>query len=76
MTHWWVIVAGEFCLICGVLALWAWREYQHDQERRDLYNRLMARDYTEYANAGRPPPGKVRNFIRRGLQMQAEEEGD
>lgn len=35
-----------------------WREWLWHNERKDLYNRLMARDLTEYREEGKriPPP--------------------
>jgi len=59
----------ELLIIGGILTLFAWREYHHDQERKDLYNRLMSRDLTDYSQitSTRPPP-KSRNFVKRGLK--------
>lgn len=57
-------------IIAFILMIWAWREWQHDLERKDLYNRLMARDLSEYTAAtsgGRPPP-RSRNFVLAGLR--------
>ena len=31
------------------------KEYLHYVERKDLYNRIMAKDYTEYKSRGDPP---------------------
>ena len=31
----------------------------HYVERRDLYDRLMSRDITEYKNSGNPPPKAI-----------------
>lgn len=41
------------------------QEYRHGKERRDLYNRLMARTVDEYANLNRAAPRqkRVRNFV-------------
>ncbi len=59
-------------VIAGLFAFVAWREWRHDQERRDLYSRLMAKDLTEYQsvadNQNRPPPQKARNFLRAGME--------
>jgi hypothetical protein len=51
--------------------MFAWREIVHDRERKDLYNRLMARDLSEYktmATSGKPPPGRVRNTVLAGMR--------
>ena len=74
-----------FALVLAALAFAAWREIQHDLERRDLLNRLMARDYAEYKelSAPRKPPPPGRNFIpglRRVMDLRTgkhiEESGD
>lgn len=50
------------------MALIAWERHTHNQERRDLLNRLMARDLTDYA-ANRPriedPPPQNPHHLRR-----------
>lgn len=68
------ILSGALLL---TFCMWAWREYQHDQERKDLLNRLMAKDFNEYVIQGKPPP-KGGNFIARGLaqHFNAGKEGD
>lgn len=56
-------------MFTGILALAGWRELRHESERRELYNRLMARDLMEYTTSSglkKPPAG--RNFIRAGLK--------
>lgn len=52
-----VAVASAFISIF-LLSILAWREQVHDQERQDLLNRIMAKDYGDYTriNSGRPPP--------------------
>ena len=63
-----LIIGGLF------LCLFAWREYRHDSERRDLYNRLMARDLPEYtANGSSRPPPKSRNIITAGLKRYSDQ---
>ncbi len=37
--------------------------HSYSRERRDLLNRIMARDYQEYRAKEQPVPGKQRNFI-------------
>ncbi len=50
---------------CVMSAALIFQAYRHEKERRDLLNRIMARDYAEYqAMNGRPPP-KCTNFIRK-----------
>lgn len=52
--------------ICGVLIIIL--EFIHHRERRDLYNRLMAKDLTDYkANENGVVP-KGRNGIKRKLE--------
>ncbi len=65
-----------YTLIAAMLALFAWREWQHDRERRDLYSRIMAGGLAEYATAndGRPPP-KGRNTVRAGLKRAGVRDG-
>ena len=60
-----IIIIG---IMGGLLAI---QGYLHARERKDLYNRIMARDLTEYSNTHptqtRPPP-KSRNFVFAGLK--------
>ena len=46
------------------------QEVRHSKERRDLYNRLMARDLADYHALERPPAdkGRVRNFVFTGMK--------
>lgn len=39
----------------------AYREYLYHVERKDLYNRLMAKNITEYNNIDKPPPKAPKN---------------
>jgi hypothetical protein len=55
-------------VIAGFLLFLAWREYCHDKERKDLYNRLMSRDITEYMTTQDNKPPKQRNFVKKGLK--------
>lgn len=66
-------------IIVSLLAFTAWREWQNSRERKDLYNRLMARDLTDYrvhekaGNQGRPPPEtRSRNTVRAGIKRYFE----
>lgn len=67
----------ELIVVCSMyaatLGMWAWREYRHDAERRELYNRLMARDLTEYtaSSSSRPPP-RARSVIAAGVRRHME----
>ncbi len=50
---------------CVMSAALIFQAYRHEKERRDLLNRIMARDYAEYqAMNGRSPP-KSTNFIKK-----------
>lgn len=60
-------------LIACLLALFAWREYVHDKERRDLYNRIMARDLTDYTASQKRTVTGSRNFIKAQLDREAGE---
>lgn len=56
-------------IILAVLVQFAWREYQHDQERRDLYTRLMAKDLADYqAATNTAKPAGARNPIKKALE--------
>lgn len=47
-----------------------WSEIIHARERRDLYNRLMAKDLPEFTAFEQPKePPKGRNFMRKGLEQ-------
>lgn len=51
------------------LGLLAWREHQHDLERRDLLDRFMARDLGDYKHLNNKDSApKGRNFVRSGLE--------
>lgn len=58
---------GAF-LICILIlcCIMVYFELQHKKERKDLLNRLMAKDYQEYLNAiNKTGPTPGRNFITR-----------
>lgn len=42
-------------------------EVVHFFERKDLYNRIMSYDLTDYQQ-GHKPPGKVNNFIKKNME--------
>jgi len=55
-------------IIFILLAILVLQAILHARERKDLYNRLMARDLRDYvANQSREPP-KSRNFVRKGIE--------
>jgi len=51
-----------------LIILLIWREITHDRERRDLLNRIMAKDYNDYARniQGKSPP-KVGGVLRQAV---------
>jgi hypothetical protein len=52
------------------------RELMHWKERQDLYNRIMARDLTEYSNNTknqRQIKSKRRNYLLKGLEKFSSE---
>ena len=62
-AQWLLVVFLEAVLAAVALA---WREKTHDRERKDLLDRLMAKDYSEYHESRQPAaPGGVRNWLRR-----------
>lgn len=63
-------------LIILLLATNAYREYLHHVERKDLYNRLMARNITEYHNVDRPPPKAPKNKFSTLLHKRNGKEGE
>lgn len=48
----------------------------HYIERRDLYNRMMSKDLTEYKNSGNPPPKTVPSAHDRVLNKWRNKGGD
>ena len=48
----------------------------HYSERRDLYDRLMSRDITEYKNSGNPPPKAIPSAHDRVLNKWRNKGGD
>lgn len=48
----------------------------HYIERRDLYNRLMSKDLTEYKNSGSPPPKSVPSAHDKVLRKWRNKGGD
>lgn len=70
-------------IIVFLLAFIGWREYcffcrerQHDAERQDLYNRIMARDLNNYNAEKEPRPlPQSRNFVLAGIRRSNNELG-
>lgn len=48
----------------------------HFIERRDMYNRLMSKDLTEYKQSGSPPPKHVPSAHDRTLAKWRSKAGD
>ena len=48
----------------------------HFLERRDMYNRLMSKDLTEYKQGGAPPPRRIPSAHDRTLQKWRSKVGD
>jgi len=61
----------DFWIVVIFMLFAAWREYSHVAERKDLYNRIMAKDLTDYTSGQRDPP-KSRNFVRAGRKKSIE----
>ena len=61
-------------IIILLLATNVYREYLHHVERKDLYNRLMARNITEYQN--KPPPKAPKNKFSTLLYKRNGKEGE
>ena len=48
----------------------------HYRERRDLYNRLMSKDFTEYNQKNSPPPKPIPSAHDRVLKRWRNKVGD
>ena len=72
-----LIILGLFLVIILLLAYIAWQEFLHNQERRDLYSRIMAGSLGEYREAieEKKPPPKGGNMVRAGLRKAARNDG-
>ena len=64
-------ISAVSCILAGTLVLQA---HCHSKERRDLLNRIMARDYSEYEAMGGKPPPKSANFIKRSRARAMQQE--
>lgn len=49
-----------------LLSIFVWREREHDKERRDLYDRIMANSLIDL-NIGKKLPTPGRNFVKDGI---------
>lgn len=61
--------------IFAILCYTAWREWLWHNERKDLYNRLMAKDLTEYRAEDRPPPKSPQSKVVKVLHKQYQAKG-
>jgi hypothetical protein len=59
-----------------LLAVILFQALLHYIERRDLYNRLMSKDLTEYKNSGNPPPKSVPSAHDKVLKKWRSKGGD
>jgi len=59
-----IIIVSIFCILLAI------QNIIHYRERRDLYNRIMCKDYSEYSSAQKVP-GKSGNFIKNNLDKKA-----
>lgn len=60
------VLAG--CVLCSYL-VFVLQEIRHQKERQNLLNRIMARDYHDYAVSERPKsPGKSGNFVQESIE--------
>jgi len=56
-------------VIVALILLLVVQEIHHQEERKDLTDRLMAKDYEEYKTLSRPrPSGPPRNFLIRNMK--------
>ena len=56
-----------FILLIAVIII---QQYLHHAERKDLYNRIMAKDLTEYKHEKSKP---IKNMIRQAMQKNLEQ---
>lgn len=69
-----IIVAGSFLI---VLAGWLFTDHQHRKDKKDLLNRLMARNYHEYSNGQKSDsPGSSDNFVYKAIERAAKNRFD
>jgi hypothetical protein len=64
-----LLATGIMVLTCALLI----QGYSHNVERKDLLNRIMAKDLQEYRQTvNKSPPPKGGNFIKAGLKKHRE----
>lgn len=64
ISAWWLLL-----ITLLFIALAEYREYQWRQERKDLYNRIMAGGLSDYRNEAREkPPPRGGNMVTVGLR--------
>lgn len=54
-------------VIIGLVIALIAQDISHAVERKDLYNRIMAKDLTDLNGQGKKSPGKSGNFIKQHL---------
>lgn len=59
-----------YFIILALIGVIVFQELRHGKERKDLYNRIMARDLTEYQRDIDKTPRVARNIIRKNLAKQ------
>lgn len=79
------MIAALYCLTGGMLLQHLILLYlirRHEQERKDLLNRIMARDYNEYANtvatinkAAVPQRNSYKDALIHAERMRDDDEG-
>jgi hypothetical protein len=52
----------DWLIIIALIALIALMQILHSRERKDLYNRIMARDYLEYSQDATQKKKPIRSF--------------
>ena len=62
-------------LVFALIAVIIVQSFIHFIERRDMYNRLMSRDLTEYKKSGKPPI-HIPSAHTRTLQKWRDKAGD
>lgn len=63
-------------LVFALIAVIVVQSFLHFIERRDMYNRLMSRDLTEYKKGGAKPPIHIPSAHERVLKKWRDKAGD
>lgn len=71
----WVMLAYQSFLVLVFLGVILYLHHSNKREREALYNRLMARDFTEYATLSREPKQSNRpnNFLLEQMERAMRE---